>query len=209
LNSAAALGQERFDVVVSLGVLHHLSDPREGFRQIRQIVSNDGLLLCYLYSSYGQREETAVKEFLNDAIGAKVSFVDRIRLVRKLGIDKRHTLRAFFCSIMNRLRFGPPLVVSELIKTQLSRNRFAGPSDTFSNPCEHLYAFREISQMCEQTGWEIAGLSEKGGLPTSPGDHTWNRARLDLLRELPADVLYDYFAFYYRASGFSFYAKPV
>ncbi|MGH2704397.1 MAG: class I SAM-dependent methyltransferase [Actinomycetota bacterium] len=46
----APLAGETFDFVYCLGVLHHLPDPREGFRSLVGLLARGGRLLIYVYS---------------------------------------------------------------------------------------------------------------------------------------------------------------
>jgi hypothetical protein len=45
-------------------------------------------------------------------------------------------------------------------------------------------------------------------LPVTPEDYTRHPQTLALLKRLPPDVLYDYFAFRFRAAGFTFVLRP-
>ena len=70
---AASPGQ--CDIVMSIGVLHHLGDPRAGFAAVRRIIKPDGLFLSWVYSDKGRREDIANKELLNEILppGASLS----------------------------------------------------------------------------------------------------------------------------------------
>jgi SAM-dependent methyltransferase len=46
----APFAPESFDFVSSLGVLHHLADPEEGFRRLVALMAPGGSILLYLYS---------------------------------------------------------------------------------------------------------------------------------------------------------------
>ncbi len=46
----APLAPESFDFISSLGVLHHLEDPREGFDALVRLLAPGGMLLVYVYS---------------------------------------------------------------------------------------------------------------------------------------------------------------
>lgn len=46
----APFAEESFDFVSSLGVLHHLADPEEGFRRLVRLLAPGGSILLYLYS---------------------------------------------------------------------------------------------------------------------------------------------------------------
>src|SRR5664279_1270773 len=47
---SAPFAPESFDFISSLGVLHHLDDPRQGFRRLLEYLAPGGRLLLYLYS---------------------------------------------------------------------------------------------------------------------------------------------------------------
>jgi SAM-dependent methyltransferase len=54
----APLARESFDLVASLGVLHHLDDPRQGFNRLLTYLAPGGQILLYLYSrpaTFGMR----------------------------------------------------------------------------------------------------------------------------------------------------------
>ena len=46
----APFAPESFDFICSLGVLHHLDDPQEGFRRLVRLLAPGGTILVYLYS---------------------------------------------------------------------------------------------------------------------------------------------------------------
>ena len=203
-----AISSGPFDIVSSVGVLHHLADPRVGFAAIRQIVSPDGWLFCYLYTHYGRREDLAIKSLLSETLPADASLGKRAKAIVDLRLENVHTLWNGIKRIRNRIRFGPPLLPLEMARVLLQRNRLVHVSDTYSNPCEHLYRFSEIQSLLAETQWDIVGLAKKAGLPTTPEEHTRRAAQLVLLRQMSPAALYDYFAFYYRANGFCFFARP-
>ena len=48
--------ERRFDLIESVGVLHHLADPVAGWRVLMQLLRPGGLMLLGLYSELGRRE---------------------------------------------------------------------------------------------------------------------------------------------------------
>ncbi len=197
-----------FDVVCSIGVLHHLDDPSTGFAAVRQLIKPDGLFYCMVYTHYGRREEMAVKSLLNEALPPGTTWKQRADAIGLLRLENLHTLWNGIKTIRRRMRFGPPILPAEVLRARMNRNPLVHESDTYSNPCEHLYRFGELRSLLDETGWEFAALAKGGGLPTTPEEHTRRGDAVALLRQMPEDALYDYFAFYYEASGFHFFARP-
>lgn len=210
LQRAGAASAERlFDVVVSDGVLHHLDDPAKGLAEVRRIIRPDGLFLCFMYSSWGRREDIAVKTLLNQACPPGSDFGGRADAVRLLGLSNPHTVMENIRRLRWRLKHGTPLRPLEILRVSLKRNPLVSTSDTLSNPCEHLYEFGELRRLVEGQGWSFEALGKHGGLPTTPEEHTKNPRALALLRAMPSDALYDYFAYFYEAGGFYLILRPV
>ncbi len=197
-----------FDIVFSMGVLHHLAEPRAGFLAVRELVPADGILFCFLYSRPGRREDIAAKELLTGILPAGSSLKDRGRAIGLLQLANRHTVWQGIKSLRRRAKFGPPIVPKELLRVALNRNRLVHESDSYSNPCEHLYSCGEIRRLLAETGWQFVAVAENAGIPTTPEAHTKKTAELQFLRQLSPDALIDYFAFYYQAQGISFFARP-
>lgn len=57
---------QRFDLIESVGVLHHLEDPFEGWRQLRRLLRGRGLMKIGLYSAKARRTIEAGRTFLRD-----------------------------------------------------------------------------------------------------------------------------------------------
>jgi SAM-dependent methyltransferase len=51
----AAMSDRRFDVIETVGVLHHLSDPSAGWQGLLSLLRPNGLMLIGLYSDAGRR----------------------------------------------------------------------------------------------------------------------------------------------------------
>lgn len=198
----------KFDLISSMGVLHHLEEPPEGFAQARKLIKDDGLFLCYIYSKLGRWDDIAARSILDRAVPEGASFEQRAEALRLLNVSGKHSLRDSVKSLGKRLKHGPPLAPFELLKVYFARTGLTHVSDTFSNPCEHLYYFSELMDIFDASDWSFVALAEKGGLPTTPEQHTSDPKRAAWLRRLPPDVLYDYFAFIYRAWGFTFFLRP-
>jgi SAM-dependent methyltransferase len=54
---------QRFDLIVSTGVLHHLEDPDEGLRSLRSVLKPDGAMYLMLYAPYGRAGVYMLQEY--------------------------------------------------------------------------------------------------------------------------------------------------
>ena len=198
----------RFDVVTSMGVLHHLDDPAEGFASVRRILREDGLFLGAVYSRMGRWDDIAVRVLLDRAVPEAGALEERARALRLLRASSRQSVGRTLKTLRHRLRHGPPFSLLEAVRVYRARTMLVHVSDTFSNPREHLFDFGTLAALFERTGWEFVALAEKGGLPTTPEAHTRDPETQAFLRALPRDLFYDYLAYLYRAWMFTFFLKP-
>jgi SAM-dependent methyltransferase len=208
LSGRGLLPPDGFDLVTSMGVLHHLAAPSDGFRTAREVVSPHGLFLCYMYSRFGRWSDPAVQRLLNDAAGSDAGYTERSSLVKAMRLSDSRTLPALLRLLGDQRRYGPPMSWKEMFRVHFRRSTVEEDSDRFSNPCEHLLTFRELEDVAACTGWHVLGLAPRGGLPTTVEEFSRDPARQTALRRLDRAVLYDYFAYQFRASGFAYYLQP-
>lgn len=76
-----------FDVVLCMGVLHHLANPAAGLRRLAEHLKDDGVLFAYVYGSPGSVERMRRKQILSLLTGPDASFDAGIRMARELGFD--------------------------------------------------------------------------------------------------------------------------
>ncbi len=87
MNSILKLG--KFDFILCMGVLHHLSNPKKGLQNILQTLKKDGILFLYLYGKLGGHQRMLNKELISILLNNKKSDYDLgIKLVRDLGLNK-------------------------------------------------------------------------------------------------------------------------
>lgn len=72
---------ERFDLIESTGVLHHLRDPGQGLAALRAVLAPGGLMRLALYSRQGRCNVTAAREWLSSR-GYNGASADAIRRAR-------------------------------------------------------------------------------------------------------------------------------
>jgi SAM-dependent methyltransferase len=54
---------QRFDLIISTGVLHHLADPDAGLRALRSVLKPDGAMYLMLYAPYGRAGVYMLQEY--------------------------------------------------------------------------------------------------------------------------------------------------
>lgn len=139
-----ALGQ-RFDVVVATGVLHHLEDPRSGLRRLAAHLTDDALLLLWLYHSYGEFERLLDRELAR--LLAATSEQSPIAVLRKLGLK------------ISPQRYGP---------TNAGLLQAAQDSldvDAYLHPIVHTYRFSDVMELLRgDFSWvALNGINYEGG----------------------------------------------
>jgi SAM-dependent methyltransferase len=87
MNGVINLG--KFDIVLCMGVLHHLSNPNKGLEILTNMLKDDGIIFLYLYGKLGGHKRMLNKELISILLGNKKSNYDLgIKLVRELGLNK-------------------------------------------------------------------------------------------------------------------------
>jgi SAM-dependent methyltransferase len=200
-------GGRKADVLTSMGVLHHLARPADGFRALRECIAEDGAFLCYLYSRFGRWADSGLRTLLDRVLPVD-DLEQRYRYIAQLRLSDRHTLAGSLRRLHARHKYGPPFRANEFLQLLIRRRRINHVSDSYSCPCETYYAFSDLREMVEGAGWRFVGLAPNGGLPTRPEEFTRNRESLECLRAMPENILYDFFAFQLQAPGFAFFLRP-
>lgn len=80
---------EKFDIVLCMGVLHHLSNPSIGLKNILNVLKKDGIVFLYLYGKLGGHKRMLNKKLISVLLGKKKSsYESGIKLVRELEMNK-------------------------------------------------------------------------------------------------------------------------
>ncbi len=87
MDSTLKLG--KFDIILCMGILHHLSNPQKGLENILQSLKKDGLLFLYLYGKLGGHKRMLNKKLISLLLNKEKSNYELgIKLVRELGLNK-------------------------------------------------------------------------------------------------------------------------
>ena len=66
--------QKKFNVILSMGVLHHLSDPTKGLENILSVLEKNGILFLYLYGKLGGHERMIKKQIVKTLLNNKNNY---------------------------------------------------------------------------------------------------------------------------------------
>lgn len=87
MQSTLSLG--KFDLILCMGVLHHLSNPKKGLQNILHSLKKDGILFLYLYGKLGGHKRMLNKKLISLLLNKeKINYELGIKLVRDLGLNK-------------------------------------------------------------------------------------------------------------------------
>jgi SAM-dependent methyltransferase len=83
--------RERFDVIISAGVIHHLEEPSRGLANLAALLTDGGLLVIWLYHALGEHRRLCDRELLLTLWGAGDPG-EGLELLNALGmtVDPKH-----------------------------------------------------------------------------------------------------------------------
>lgn len=163
-----------FDVVVSVGVMHHLSEPDIGLKNLRDVSAPGALFLGMLYGYYGKWEMFQTRDALSLLAGADSSRAERLECWRQTALSVDSGLLFYLERLISRRRqrFGPgPLPWRETAQHFLRRRgpaRQARAADDFTHVQEVVHTWKEMAELLAETGWTVRGWPPRSGFPDSP-----------------------------------------
>jgi 2-polyprenyl-3-methyl-5-hydroxy-6-metoxy-1,4-benzoquinol methylase/cytochrome c-type biogenesis protein CcmH/NrfG len=135
-----ALGalDRRFDIVESIGVLHHMNDPLAGWRVLAGLLKPGGTMFIGLYSELARRPIVAARAFLAEK-GFEAS-ADRIRQARHAILETMDD------SVTRRLR------------TNVDFYSLSGCRDLLFHVQEHRFTVPQIADAIRDLGLDFLGF---------------------------------------------------
>ncbi len=154
------------DVVVCLGVLHHLADPREGFRSLVRLLAPEGQILVYLYSR-------------PTGFGPRRLALSAARALRTLTVRTPHRALRILCAPVAALlsvgvvrmgALGQRVGIGSLARLPMAsyrgkpfRSLFLDTFDRLSAPVEHRYVWEELAPWFAGEGLLVDVAREEAG----------------------------------------------
>jgi len=140
------LGDEKFDIIVSTGVLHHLTDPQKGVSNLCQHLDKDGVICLWYYHPFGEADRLMDRELLLTLWDPKKSDLLKGQwIMEQLGLG------------LIPGQYGMTATQKERDRSQLSIN-----ADAFMHPIVNAYRFDEAMAMfkpCDVQWVAIAGFN--------------------------------------------------
>jgi SAM-dependent methyltransferase len=157
-----------FDLVVCVGTLHHLPDPRAGLRALRGVIREGGVLLGMVYGTFGKQDLFRARDALRLLAGEGASREERLSLLpaAKLALNAGplHYLRA----LGYRARFGPDIAVREALLRVVRGRSSSYQADAFTHPQETSFTWSELDRELASTGFRLTGWPRRSGMPDDP-----------------------------------------
>ena len=76
-----------FDVIMSIGVVHHLEDPSTGIQHLASLLSESGVLILWLYHSLGEHQRLLDRETLLTLWKRAEGFDAGLQVLKDLGVN--------------------------------------------------------------------------------------------------------------------------
>ncbi len=155
-----------FDFISSLGVLHHLDDPFDGFKRLLTYLAPHGQILLYLYSRPPRLDTRAAA--LAAARGIrKVSVRIPHRVLKPLATPVAGLL---YAGVVVPGRWGAEHSFNGLAGLPMStyrdkpfRSLVLDTFDRLSAPVEHRYVWSELQRWFDETGLIVDAAREETG----------------------------------------------
>ncbi len=129
---------QRFDLIISIGVLHHLADPDVGLRALRSVLKSDGAMYLLVYAPYGRAGVYVLEEYCRSlGIGTSKQELTDLTAVLK-ALPEHHPLFAAQGGAREYLDAGPM-------------------ADALMNPRHRAYSVPQLFEFIERNGLVLGG----------------------------------------------------
>jgi len=147
---------QRFDLVISTGVLHHLVDPDAGLRALKSVLTDDGIMYLMLYAPYGRTGVHMLQDYCR-RLGIGTSPQEINDLTRTMG-----TLS----------QYHPLVLMMRGSRDGLDANALI---DALLNPRDRTYSVPQLFEFVERNGlkfarwyWQAPYLPQCGATSATP-----------------------------------------
>ena len=128
-----------FDVILSIGVVHHLEDPSRGIEFLTSLLGDNGLLILWLYHSLGEHQRLLDRETLLTLWNRTEGFDAGLQVLQDMGLK------------LEIKQYGSSAAQSKSEVSQVSID-----VDAYLHPIVNAYRFEEIINLlrdCAKLDW--------------------------------------------------------
>ena len=179
-----------FDFVYSQGVMHHLSDPLTGMKNLNKYLKKDHYAFIWLYAILGRRELLDMREALKILGVDKLSWEQRMQLTketRPLFWGARSTFLRRVIKVLDYLDKNGFKGFGYFLKQYLHKSARSSfddiiLADQVLHPQDKFYRVREAVEMFNESGFEFVKILEgmSNTMVQSFGPNSSLTARKDL-----------------------------
>lgn len=128
--------EQRFDLIICTGVLHHLSDPGEGLRALRSALKPDGAIYLMVYAPFGRAGIYLLQDYC-----------------RRLGIGTSAKEIDDLATVVEALPPNHPLVT--LLRGSRDALNADALADALLNPRDRSFSVPQLLNLLERNGLEF------------------------------------------------------
>ncbi|OBK71850.1 bifunctional 2-polyprenyl-6-hydroxyphenol methylase/3-demethylubiquinol 3-O-methyltransferase UbiG [Mycobacterium sp. 1274761.0] len=140
-----------FDIITSIGVVHHLEEPGRGMEFLTSLLSANGLLILWLYHALGEHQRLLDRQTLLTLWNRAEGFDAGLQVLRELGVN------------LEVKQYGSSAAQSKSEVSQVSID-----VDAYLHPIVNAYRFEEIFRLLrDRTGLEWAAINNINLLDSS------------------------------------------
>lgn len=128
-----------FDLILSIGVVHHLEDPSRGIQFLTTLLGEDGILILWLYHSLGEHQRLLDRQTLLTLWKRSEGFDAGLQVLRDMGVN------------LEVKQYGSTAAQAKSEVSQVSID-----VDAYLHPIVNAYRFEEIIgllQDCTELDW--------------------------------------------------------
>jgi len=161
-------GTGSFDLLVSVGTLHHLPDPEAGLRNLRGIARERSVLLGMVYGTYGKWNLFRARDALGLLSGPSATRAEKLSLLSTSGLANNRGIAEYVRVLRSRRRFGPDIDWREAVARVTSGRSSSYQADAYTHPQETSYTWAELDALLARNGWRWLGWPARSGMPDDP-----------------------------------------
>jgi len=148
-----------FDLVYSLGVLHHLPDPGQGTRSLSAMLKPGGQMLVYLY--WNLEGEPAWRKRLLAAVNALRHVTRRMDFATLRRFSRLFSAACYVTLVVPGRRLGGRaghVLPLSFYQAYPYRVLYNDTFDRFSAPLERRYSSHEVASLLAQAGLNVQSI---------------------------------------------------